>query len=139
MESMETGLRFRLKRAARQIGEQHRNLDGICLELGEAIADGRIDTARDSFQRYCCAVEAHFTLEDEVFFPAIHGLHPEQSGALESLSRDHIVFSEQLRSMAEQMAQAGLEAFAKSFQVYAQTLAAHEGREEQLVSKLAAG
>jgi hemerythrin superfamily protein len=137
MESMETGLRFRLKRAARQIGKQHRHLDRICLKLGEAIADGAIDHARDAFERYCSAVEAHFTLEDEVFFPAIHGLHPEQSGELESLSRDHVEFSEQLRRMAEQMAQAGLEAFAKSFQVYAQTLASHEGREEQLLSKLA--
>ena len=75
MESMETGLRFRLKRATRQIGEQHRDLDKICLELGEAIADGAVNDARDAFQRYCSAVEAHFNLEEGVFFPAIHGLH----------------------------------------------------------------
>ena len=137
MESMETGLRYRLKRAARQIGIQHRHLDGIRLELGEAVADGAVDSAGDAFQRYCSAVEAHFILEDEVFFPAIHGLHPEHGGELESLSREHGEFTEQLRGMADQMERAGLEAFAKSFRSYVQSLVAHEGREEQLVSKLA--
>ena len=137
MESMETGLRFRLKRAARQIGEQHRDLDRICLELGEALADGAVNDARDAFQRYCSAVEAHFNLEEEVFFPAIHGLHPEQGDELESLSRDHGELSKELQQMAEQMLRSGVEAFASSFQTHLQALAAHEGREEQLVSKLA--
>ena len=137
MEPMETGLRFRLKRAARQIGEQHRDLDKICLELGEAIEDGAVNDALDSFQRYCSVVAAHFNLEEGVFFPAIHGLHPEQGDELESLSRDHGEFSKELQQMAEQMLRSGVEAFANSFQTHLQALAAHEAREEQLVSKLA--
>ena len=85
MESDGSGLRYRLRRALRQIGEQHQQLRELHSRLRRAVASGDRRDARDGFRRYREAVGAHFALEDGVFFPALHGLHPEHAEELDPL------------------------------------------------------
>jgi hypothetical protein len=81
-------------------------------------------------------MEAHFALEDEVFFPALHGLRPQFAESLEALSREHAGFSETLRKLGVDLEASGVESFQSGFEAYSEILAAHERREEQIVATL---
>ena len=137
MELAEAGLRYRMRRALRQIGDQHRQLREIHDGLGAAIASGERRDARDAFVRYQHAIGAHFELEDQVFFPALHGLHPEEREGLEALGRDHGVLIAALQRLAPLLGESALERFGAALDAFRRDLAQHEQREEALVSRIA--
>jgi nucleotide-binding universal stress UspA family protein len=130
---MDTGLRYRVKRAARQIASQHRHIRSTFEAVREAAARGAARELRTALVGLQSAVRAHFSLEDDVLFPALHGLRPEYAGALEKLSREHARFVAELRRMAEGLEISDLARFASALEALASSLAAHEGREEKLV------
>jgi transposase len=135
MELAEAGLRYRMRRALRQIGDQHRQLREIHDRLGAAIASGEQREARDALVRYRHAIGAHFELEDEVFFPALHGLHPEEREELEALGRDHLHLLAALERLSPPLEASSLDRFNTAFQAFRDDLAKHEQREEALVSR----
>jgi hypothetical protein len=137
MELAPAGLRYRLRRALRQIGEQHRQLRELHDRLAVAIAAGERSAARDAFVRFRHAIGAHFELEDEVFFPALHGLHPEERGDLEGLGSDHAGLLAALKQLGSLFEEDSLERFAAAFDAFRLDLAAHEKREEALVARIA--
>ena len=136
LDPMETGLRHRVKRAVRQMSDQHRNIRAIHGSIRGALERGGVQDTRAALDRLQSAMDAHFTLEDEVFFPALHGLRPEFADSLEALSREHAGFSEELRKLGAGLEASDVEAFQSGFDVYAEALAAHERREEQIVATL---
>jgi hemerythrin superfamily protein len=137
MELADAGLRYRMRRALRQIGEQHLALHEIHERLVSAIASGGRLEARDVFVRFRHAIGAHFELEDGVFFPALHGLHPEEQEALEALGRDHAALLAALQRLVPLLEEAALERFGAAFDTFRRDLAQHEKREEALVSRCA--
>jgi hypothetical protein len=137
MELGDSGLRYRVRRALRQIGDQHRQLHELRDRIAAAVAAGDRDALRDAFVRYRHAIGAHFELEDGVFFPALHGLHPEQRGDLEDLSREHVDLLGELRRLAALAETPGTGPFGAAFAAFGDAFARHERREEGLVSRLA--
>jgi nucleotide-binding universal stress UspA family protein len=133
MRQMDTGLRYRVKRAARQIASQHRHIRSTVDAIREAAANGAGRDLRTALTGLQNAVDAHFSLEEDVFFPAIHGLHPEYAGVMEALGRDHVRFVSELRGIADGLELSDLARFASAFEAFANSLAAHEVREEELV------
>ena len=138
MESDGSGLRYRLRRALRQIGEQHHQLRVLHSRLRRAIASEDRRDARDGFRHYCEAVGAHFALEDGVFFPALHGLHPEHAEELERLLRDHEGLRDTLGRLGRLLDLETIAPFGEGFESLRGSFATHERREEDLVSRLAA-
>jgi hypothetical protein len=139
MEPGESGLRYRMRRALRQIGEQHRQLREILDRLQAALASGDRPGLRDAFVRYRHAAGAHFELEDGVFFPALHGLHPEEGEMLELLSGEHVGMLAELQRLAPLVEAQALDGFGAAFSSFRAGLASHEGREEDLVARLVEG
>ncbi len=136
MDPMETGLRHRARRVARQISTQHRHLNPIFEVLEESIAERDGAQARAAFDRFKDAIDAHFSLEDEFFFPALHGLCPGRSGELSGLSRDHERLLGELASVDEALGRNDFDSAGRTLGVFASTLSAHETREEQLVGAI---
>jgi hypothetical protein len=136
---MVAGLRYRVKRAARQIGEQHRQMEALLGQLGAALGRGDRGEARHLLSRYRGALDAHFGLEEDVFFPALHGLHPEHTGELDGLSREHGEFTAALARLDGFLAGESLDAFLGPFRELVKQMAEHEQREERLVRRLAEG
>jgi hypothetical protein len=134
MDSTETGLRYRVKRAIRQMGEQHRHLRPIFAEIRGAIEQTDPHQAREALGRLQEALEAHFRLEDLVFFPALHGLHSGHSEGLEMLSREHVGFVDTLRRLKMHLECSDLAGFGRAFDAFAGSLSAHEEYEERLVA-----
>jgi hypothetical protein len=137
MEPAPAGLRYRMRRALRQIGEQHLQLHEIRERLGAAIATRQPLEARDVFVRFRHAIGAHFELEDTVFFPALHGLHPDERQALEALSRDHLGLLAALQRLSPLLDEAAFERFGIGFDAFRRDLARHERQEEGIVSRIA--
>jgi hypothetical protein len=139
MQAMElggSGLRYRLRRVLRQIGEQHRQLREIQAGLDAAAAGGERAALRDAFVRYRHAIGAHFELEERVFFPALHGLHPDEREPLEALARDHAEMLGLLQRASPLLDAPGLDAFGAAFGAVRSSFASHERREEALVARL---
>lgn len=137
MELAESGLRYRMRRALRQIGDQHRLLHEIHERLRREIASGERREARESFVRYRHAIGAHFELEDGTFFPALHGLHPQEQGDLEALSREHAELLAALAALAPLLEDAATERFAAGLDAFLRDFSQHERREEALVARIA--
>lgn len=133
---MATGLRYRLRRAARKIAAQHQHIHAILADFDGALANGSRDLVAELYGRYRSALEAHFALEEEVFFPALHGLQPEHEPELDALSRDHEVFLAELVGLGERLEDARLDAFERAFRDLVRALDLHEQREEVIARSL---
>ncbi|MGI9591193.1 MAG: hemerythrin domain-containing protein [Myxococcota bacterium] len=138
MNPLNHGLQYRMRRAARQMGEQHAQLAQILAELGPAITERRQGDARALFERYRDAIEAHFSLEEDVFFPALHGLHPEHASELELLGHEHAGLKAQIERLGG-LLERDFAAFGAGVSALVQALANHEGREERLARALVGG
>jgi iron-sulfur cluster repair protein YtfE (RIC family) len=134
---METGLRHRLRRAVRQMATQHEHLRTLIHAIADAIEVGRVEEIQESVDRLRGSIEAHFSLEDDVFFPALHGLHPETGRELNDLMREHVDFLEDLSRLRSGLTTGTLDDFAQGYRAFSQSIAEHECREERLVASLA--
>jgi len=139
MEPLDAGLRFRLRRTARQIAQQHQSIREIVASLERSLRDGHggSDAVRGVYARYREAVAAHFLLEQDVLFPALHGLHPDRRRELEALEAEHGDFTARLGALGELLASAPLPEFGAGFERLAREMAGHESREERLAQALA--
>jgi len=137
MDPMATGLRYRIRRASRQIAEQHENMHELAGELEQALKEQLPGKLKDVLLRFRGAMEAHFALEDGVFFPALHGLHPEQRDELEELSRQHQNFGVEMERLRQWLEEGSLERFGTAFHELLKGMGLHEQREEKVVRSLA--
>lgn len=138
MVEMRAGLRSRLRRVVQRVEDQHRALREIAVELDRALASGSRELAHAWLTRMRDALRAHFELEEEVVFPALHGLDPDTLSEIEQLERDHGRFLERLRALlaGEPGATPLTPADVKGLR---ERLAAHELREEHLLEQALAG
>ena len=136
MELGDPGLRYRMRRALRHIGEQHRQLREIQGRLDAAVSADDRENLRDAFLRYRHAIGAHFELEDGVFFPALHGLHPDERDPLEALSGEHVGLLAELQRLAPLVDAPALDGFGAALSEFRRGLGEHERREESLVGRI---
>lgn len=136
MDPMSSGLRFRLRRAARHTAEQHRHLREILRDFDSAVAAGDRSWVAEVFALYRSALEAHFALEEDVLFPALHGLHPEHRAELEALADEHVELAAVLERLAAGLERDSMDRFGGTVRGLVKTLGRHEQREERLVRSL---
>jgi hypothetical protein len=132
---MEIGLSHRLRRAQRQIVDQHRHLKPIWSELEDAVARGASADALTALHRFRAALDEHFALEEGVFFPALHGLHRECEAALRGLAREHEQLLTDLDRLRDRLASGGVERSKPLLHDLGAALGDHERREEAVVRK----
>ena len=130
---LETGLRHRLRRVVRQMREQHGHFKPLAEALRRAGTGGAAPELVSALAHYGEALVAHFSLESEMFFPALHGLHPERRPELEALEQEHEELLEALRGIEAGVQRSGV----SSLDAFFEALRAHERREEELASELA--
>jgi hypothetical protein len=136
MDAMQTGLRHRLRHLVRRLTDQHRHMRPLFEELRGAVAGGRGDEARLALARLRQAIDAHFALENEMLFPALHGLQPQYDADLTALQGEHQGFLEQLVRLEGMLDGAGLSPFGTAFAEFSAALGRHEQREERLVGMM---
>lgn len=125
-----------MQHAAPRISSQHRQLDVFFGMVLEALKRSSAGAARLAFTRFSDALEAHISLEDQIFFPALNGLHPASEAALVELVKQHQNFRERIEELHGLLAEGSLETFSTCFDALAADITVHEGREENLVAAL---
>jgi hypothetical protein len=139
MPSLETGLRHRIGRLVEQIARQHRYLQELRTEIDVALERGSRADARRGLDQFSAALTAHFELEQNVFFPALHGLEPTRKRDLEALEQEHAVLLAELQDVRTAVESAVQADSAARFRSCLERLRSHERIEEELVAAIASG
>lgn len=93
------GLRMRMRGEERRITSQHEKLDDFCREVYTRIDKDGAARAMGDYLLFSAALDAHMTVEEEIFFPALHGLRPDATDDLTRLVAEH----EELRLQMEEV------------------------------------
>jgi hypothetical protein len=131
----EPALGRRVERFGGRLSSQHRQLDVFFGMVQQALERGSLVAARQAYTRFNDALEAHITLEDRVFFPALHGLDPSISAELRQLAEDHHKVRQHLHELADLLAVGSVEAFSEGFDQLAVAFSGHEEQEERLIAR----
>lgn len=130
------GLRTRMGQESRRISSQHRQLDTLYGLIVTSLRQGERDRAQQALQRFEDAFDAHTSLEDGFYFPALRGMKDGVAGELDELSREHERFRRDLAALNAEFHGKSLEAAESSLDEFITRVAAHEGREEALIASL---
>ncbi len=137
--SDQPGLRLRLAHEARRIATQHGYLDALEATTLRALERGDPGEMRQALHGFHGSLDAHFTLEEQVHFPALHGLRPDCEPELDELIREHARFRDELDRIEAALrnpSEGGADALA-AFREVAASLGRHEQREERLLERAA--
>jgi hypothetical protein len=126
------GLRLRLAREGRRIAGQHEYLAALEATTLRALERGDAREMGDALRGFEGALCAHFDLEEQVHFPALHGHEPALGAQLEQLVSDHRAFRESLAQLCATAASGDRGAVAAAFDALVVALRTHESREESL-------
>jgi iron-sulfur cluster repair protein YtfE (RIC family) len=130
------GLDKRLRYEANRISSQHKKLDELYDTVRHDLDRRARHTAYVSFGRFRDALEAHFEIEDRVYFPAVHGMCPEHRGLLDVLSADHVGFCEELLRIHKLLGSHELDESDRRLKGLVVVLRDHEKREDGLLAIL---
>ena len=133
-EPLDVGLSMRVRREAVRIAAQHHPLDQFHAVLEDALARGDLSGARVSFANFADALEAHFSLEEEFYFPALHGYRRDLASELARLTRDHEALRTGIAQLTEGLARGELAACRLELEAWLAQLLAHERAEEALMA-----
>ena len=130
------GLRARMSRERARISSQHRQLDTLYEMILDAAERGSPAKVESAFLRFADAFDAHISLEDAFYFPAVRGMHPEVGDELEGLVEEHRGFRRQIESVGERIRSPG-EDWREPLERFVGALSEHELREEALLARVA--
>ena len=133
----EPALERRMEQYGHRLTAQHRQLDEFFGMVLKGVERGSLVAARVAFTRFYDALDAHITLEDRVFFPALRGLNARVASELVRLVEDHSGFRSTLHDLSDLLAKGSIEQFSVDFDSLAVLFAQHEEREERLVAEVA--
>lgn len=123
-------------REAQRISRQHRALDELHAVVAERLEAADHDGTRLAFRRFADALEAHFSLEEGLYFPALHGLRPDLEEPLTRLAREHGELREGLQGVEERLEAADLPGAGTRLDATVSALALHEREEERILGAL---
>jgi mono/diheme cytochrome c family protein len=132
------GLTLRLGPEHRRISSQHRQLDALHGSVAAALAAGSLPDALPAFRRFRDAWDAHASLEDGFYFPAVRGLRPTLAPSLAALSEEHLQFRGALDEIERLLVGDQLAASAAALDALVTDIARHEQREEAFAQELGA-
>ncbi len=78
---------------------EHSDLDQLVSELVEATETRRLAAASAALEELASALEGHFTVEEEVYFPLVPDLRPEFAASLERARLAHSELSSRFEVM----------------------------------------
>jgi hypothetical protein len=119
----------------REIVGQHRALDALFAAVRESFEREGASLTR-ALARLEEALEVHFLQEDELYYPALWSVRPEQRGRLEACIAKHPDFRARLRDLSGRASRGEIGGAHQVFEAMAEDFRRHEVHEEQLLRDL---
>lgn len=131
------GLRARMGREGQRISSQHRQLDTLHEMIHQSARNGSRADVRRAFERFSDAFEAHISLEDGFYFPAVRGMHPQVGADLDALVADHQRFRRDLAALQGRFDGDAHDDWQQPLERFVDAVSEHELREEALLARVA--
>jgi hypothetical protein len=135
----DAGLRLRMRGEERRITSQHARLDELCGEVHARLDEDGAVKAVGEFALFAAALDAHMTVEEDIYFPALHGLRPDSGEELTGFVRDHAQLREALGAIRERLEANDGDRARESLDRLAQDISRHELAEEALIARITEG
>lgn len=132
MNPADSGLTRRLAIEGRRIAAQHAKLGELCVALIEAVAHDQLGAAKGALTTLRDGLLAHFTVEETVQIPALHGSNPSLEPQLRQIVEHHVRFRSDLETFTRTLEEGDLSALREPLALFVSALVEHETQEEEL-------
>lgn len=110
--------------------------DLLFCEARAALGQGDAGLANDLLARLCRLLEAHFSLEDRVYFPALQALAPGLADELRLLAGEHVWMLEALEATRAAVERSDAATLVRDLDEVAILFAEHEQREDAILHRI---
>jgi len=136
---IDRGLKLRMQGEERRISSQHRQLGDLFEHVTESVARGGARKAVGDFLLFSTALDAHMSVEEDIYFPALHGLRNDMANELQELIREHELMRAELSQIRAVLSTADRGAAFAAIDQLADFLNRHERGEEELIARVTEG
>jgi hemerythrin superfamily protein len=123
----------------RRITSQHERLDALCRDVYTRIDEDGPTRARGDFEIFVTALDAHMTVEEDIYFPAIHGLRSETGEELIHLVEAHAALRRAVEEIGHRLEDGDREGARSRLGQLARAVSQHEREEEDLLARITQG
>ena len=135
----DAGLKLRMRGEERRISSQHRQLEQLFDRVMKSVRVGGPHKAVNDFLLFSTALEAHMSVEEDIYFPALHGLRNDVGDELGRLIEEHQRIREQLADLRLTLASNDEDLGIAALERLAADVDRHEETEEKLISRITEG
>jgi len=133
------GIRLRMRGEERRITSQHERLDVLCREVYAQIDKHGAASAAGDYLLFMTALDAHMTVEEDIYFPALHGLRPDAGSELAELVGEHAELRRQAEAIRDQLKAGDRDGARLDLDRLARHISKHELAEEDLIARITEG
>ncbi len=130
---------MRMRGEERRISSQHKQLGDLFARVMGSVTSGGPRRAVGDFLLFSTALEAHMSVEEEIYFPALHGLRNDVGDELNDLVAEHERIRSRLSRVHQEMNTNDLKVAQKELDELADFVNRHEDREESLLARITEG
>ena len=116
--------------------QEHSELDELVEALEQVLASGSLVRARQAVADLEGVLDAHFTVEERVYFPLIERLSPDHQGTVQAASSGHRKIGELLDGLAELVENGQLVEARRTLEQLLERFRLHESQEVRLIEDL---
>ena len=115
------------------LSDDHQHCDQLFAEAEEKVAAGDWEAAAGQFRRMRDAVEHHFRMEEEVFFPRFEEVTGMTMGPTQVMRQEHAQMRDLFESMAGALAERDSDAYLGDSETLLIMMQQHNAKEEQIL------
>ena len=116
-----------------KIATQHRLIDSLIGNLAAALDNGALAEAEDRGLRLMRAIEAHFTLEEDHYFPRAEAARAELADKVQALRAEHVVLGRGLDQTVQHISDGAIDQARAAFADFHSAFLRHEREELALL------
>ncbi len=124
------------QRELRRWWKEHSELDRLVEVLTETMSGGRIAAARAALEDLFEAMEAHLSVEEDVYFPLVEKLSHAHIPLLREARLAHLELRGKLEEMRDHLSQGELDAARRALIALLDRFREHEQTEARLIADL---
>ncbi len=116
--------------------QEHSELDQLVEDVQSAMAQGSSQSAGTALEELSEALDAHFTVEENVYFPLIEKVSPRHSPALQGVRQGHQKIRETLEDLRDLIERAQFTPAKRTLALLLDHFHEHEVAETSLINDL---
>ncbi len=118
--------------------QEHSELDGLVLAVEATMREGSLARTGQALEELESALDAHFTVEERVYFPLIEKLSPEHHASIRTAREGHLRIGELLSELHDLVERGELAAARRTLAQLLDGFRDHETHEVKLIADLEA-